>query len=161
MSAPLPTRFTTGYDGDVVVFCIGMRINAWRRLRSWLPVFAAMPRMLRELSGDPGSGLLASRTYWSGRVIMCVQYWRSAADLESYARNPDRLHRPAWAAFHRHAARGGVGMFHETYVVPAGAHESLYLHTPPLGLAAATGSATPVGRRRQSFRERLEVIDTR
>ncbi len=34
----------------------------------------------------------------------------------------DRAHRPAWAAFNRRlrAGRGGVGFWHETYVIPVG-----------------------------------------
>ena len=46
-------RQTATVDDDVVVFLIGMRINRLRRVRSWLPAFRAMPRMLRELAEDP------------------------------------------------------------------------------------------------------------
>jgi hypothetical protein len=42
-------RQTATLDDEVVVFIIGMRINRLRRLRSWLPAFRAMPRMLQEL----------------------------------------------------------------------------------------------------------------
>ncbi len=45
-------RRTSGTEGGVTVFLIGMRINRFRALRHWLPVFTAMPRMLRELRAD-------------------------------------------------------------------------------------------------------------
>src|SRR5690349_1144566 len=102
---------------DIVVFVIGMRINRLRKVRSWWPTFAAMPKMLGELA-KADRGLLAARTYWSGRVFMTVQYWRSAEELGAYARDASLSHAPAWGAFNRSAAAtGDVGVFHETYVV--------------------------------------------
>lgn len=123
---------------DVVVFLIGMRFNRWRKVRSWFPAFVGMPRMLAELAAHPEDGLLGARTYWSGRVLMVVQYWRSAEQLGAYARRSDRAHAPAWSRFNRTAARtGDVGVFHETYVVPREQVESRYLNMPPFGLGAA------------------------
>ncbi len=54
-------RFTAEYDDDFVVFLIGLRINRPWKLRKWLPVFVAMPKMLRELEQHPEKGLLASK----------------------------------------------------------------------------------------------------
>jgi Domain of unknown function (DUF4188) len=45
-------RMTHDYDGDLVVYLIGMRINRPWRPDLWLPVFSAMPRMLAELMKD-------------------------------------------------------------------------------------------------------------
>lgn len=135
-------RVAAPEDQDVVVFLIGMRINRWRRVRSWWPVFVAMPRMLAELGKDPGSGFLGARSYFSGRSLLTVQYWRSVELLGAYARDPQRLHQPAWAAFHRAAAgTADVGLYHETYVVPAANVESLYANMPVFGLGAALGTA--------------------
>jgi hypothetical protein len=53
-----PGRFSARLDGDFVVFMIGMRVNRPQQVRKWLPVFVAMPRMLRELAKDPDSGFL-------------------------------------------------------------------------------------------------------
>ena len=36
-------------EGDFVVFIIGMRVNRPWKLHKWVPVFLAMPRMLKEL----------------------------------------------------------------------------------------------------------------
>lgn len=124
---------------EVVVFLIGMRINRWRRIRTWWPVFTAMPRMLRELA-DRDLGLLDVRTYWSGRDFLTVQYWRTAEELGAYARNKDLAHAPAWATFNkRAAATGHVGVWHETYLVSKHRIESLYGNMPLHGLAAAHG----------------------
>lgn len=125
--------------GESVVFVIGMRVNRWRRVRSWWPTFVGMPRMLKELE-QTDTGLLGARTYWSGRVFLVVQYWRSAAELGAYARNGQMLHAPAWGAFNKGAAgTGDVGIFHETYIVTPDAIESVYGNMPPFGLAAAHG----------------------
>lgn len=126
-------------DDEIVVFLIGMRINRWRRVRSWWPAFMAMPRMLAELKRTD-HGLLGARIYWSGRTIMVVQYWRSAAELGAYARDTSLSHAPAWAAFNKKGASAGdAGLFHETYVVPKAGIESLYANMPVFGLAQATG----------------------
>jgi hypothetical protein len=51
-------------------------------------------------------------------------------------------------------ADGAVGIWHETFVVPAGAHESVYVDMPAQGLPAALG-VRRVDARRNSTRERL------
>lgn len=128
-------------DEDVVVFVIGMRINRLRRVRSWWPSFVGMPRMLKELEAQPDSGLLGATLLFGGRTLMVVQYWRSAEQLGAYARDSTKSHAPAWAAFNKAAAgTGDVGLFHETYVVPADRIESLYGNMPAFGLGAAVGS---------------------
>jgi hypothetical protein len=125
-------------EDEAVVFLIGMRINRLRRVRSWLPAFTAMPRMLAELAKHPEDGLLHARTFWSGRTVLVVQYWRSAEELGRYARNAERAHAPAWSAFNKAAAASGdVGIFHETYTVPREGIETLYANMPAFGLAAA------------------------
>ena len=140
---------------EVVVFVIGMRINRWRRVRSWMPVFTAMPKMLRELQADPDSGLLEARTFWSGRVFLVLQYWRSAEELGHYARDAQRLHAPAWARWNksRIPSSGDVGIFHETYVVPRDAVESRYANMTPIGLGAAYPSVPREQRRRRTRAE--------
>ncbi len=130
-----------GDEGSVVVFLIGMRINRWRRVRTWWPVFVGMPKMLRELAARPEVGLLGVSTYWAGRNFVTVQYWRSAEHLGRFARDPEMLHQPAWAAFNRAGAgTGDVGIWHETFLVPTANIESLYGNMPEYGLGAALGS---------------------
>ncbi|RJK94980.1 DUF4188 domain-containing protein [Vallicoccus soli] len=116
-----------------------MRINRWTRPWNWGPVFAAMPRMLAELA-RADRGMLGARTFWSGRVVLVVQHWRSEDELRAYARSADAEHLPAWRRFNRRArATGDVGVFHETYRVDAADVESVYVSMEPVLLGAATG----------------------
>ncbi|MFD7669046.1 DUF4188 domain-containing protein [Streptomyces sp. NPDC059788] len=145
----VPGRMRADADGEVVVFLIGMRINRLRAVGSWLPTLLAMPPMLKELATDPESGLLGYRALGGGpRLFGVVQYWESREKLYAYASNPDKKHRPAWTAFNRRArdGKGSVGIWHETYVVPAGAYDTLYNSMPPTGLGAAHG-VVALGRR--------------
>ena len=154
---PIPGRTTAGAEGDVVVLLIGMRINHFRGVRHWLPVLAAMPRMLRELSKDKSRGLLGY-TLLSGspRTYYVVQYWESKEKLYAYAAAPDMFHRKAWAMVNRKEkkSRQHVGLWHETYIVPEGSYESIYADMPAYGLAAATGVLPIEGRGRRAA-ERL------
>ena len=76
---------------------------------------------------------------------MLVQYWRSVAHLEAFARESSLPHRPAWRAYNvAVGSSGDVGVWHETYMVAAGSYESVYANMPAFGLARA-GSHAPVG----------------
>lgn len=130
-------RFAASMDGDFVVFLIGMRINQPWKLHKWLPVAAAMPRMIKELTMQPELGFLHAEM-WFSRTIINVQYWRSMEQLLAYAKNRDARHLPAWKAFNQAIGTdGSVGIWHETYQVAAGGHESVYVNMPPFGLGKA------------------------
>ncbi|GEC06950.1 hypothetical protein SSP24_46050 [Streptomyces spinoverrucosus] len=159
MSKPVEGRMTAVGEGEIVVFLIGMRVNSFAALRSWWPVARAMPPMLAELSREKGSGLLGHQFLLGfPRVLYVVQYWDSKEKLLAYASAPDREHRPAWAAFNRRLreGKGKVGFWHETYVVPAGSYESVYVNMPEFGLGRATG-VVPVARRGDRAADRLRV----
>ncbi len=152
MAKVIPSRMTAEIDGDFVVFLIGMRINKPWKIHQWLPVFLAMPRMLKELEGRPDSGFL-------GHIMglgVIVQYWRSFEHLESYARSADFEHWPAWAAFNKRIgnSRGDVGIWHETYQARAGEYETVYRGMPPFGLGKV-GKLVPASGRRETARERF------
>jgi hypothetical protein len=163
-------RMTHEHEGPIGVFLIGMRLNQLRRPHQWLPVLLAMPKMLTELYRNRAAaaageatdlGFLGARTLVGGKGVTVVQYWRSVEDIYRYASAPDHEHRPAWTAFNARArkARGVVGIWHETYAVPAGAHESIYVGMPIMGLAAATASA-PVPSRKRYARLRSVAAET-
>lgn len=157
-----PGRFTAQHDGDIVVFLIGARINQLRRIDKWLPVARAMGPMLKELMAEPDRGLLHAESFLRGRNVMLVQYWKSFEHLERYAKDRDSRHLPAWRAFNRRVGTGGtVGIWHETYLVPAGRHESIYGNMPVMGLAAATAHV-PVARVGQAagYRVGAATVDT-
>ena len=150
----IPARMTHDFDGDLVVFLIGMRINTPWRPNLWLPVVRAMPAMLAELLADPDSGLMGYRFTLARGGPLLVQYWNSQEKLYAYAGYPNSAHRPAWARFNKMIRKdpGAVGIWHETYVVERA--ETIYSGMPPSGLAAAT-AAVPVVRRGETARERL------
>ncbi|WP_402466119.1 DUF4188 domain-containing protein [Isoptericola aurantiacus] len=159
----MATLTTHDHDGEIAVFLIGARINRLWRPDAWGPAFAAMGPMLAELYRDPDSGFLGARTLLGLRGPTVVQYWRSVEDIYAYAGDDARRHRPAWVDFYRRAKRvpGAVGVWHETFRVAAGGHESLYVDVPgALGLAAATG-VVPAHRRGRTARERLRSASPR
>ncbi|MDG1824767.1 MAG: DUF4188 domain-containing protein [Henriciella sp.] len=159
MPKPIPGRMTAAIEGDFVIFLIGMRIHKLWKVWKWFPVFAAMPKMLIELGKNPDLGLLHAKTFFSLRSPYLVQYWRSFEDLHAYSVNRDSEHLPAWAAFNRAMGTNGeVGIWHETYLIRAGDHESVYGNMPPIGLGIA-GGLKPVEGRNRSAKGRLRQSD--
>lgn len=155
MAKVVRQRVTADIEGDFVVFLIGMRVNKVWKIHKWLPVFAAMPKMLAELAKNPDSGFLGAQSYFRWREPVVIQYWRSFEHLEAYARARDSEHYPAWAAFNKRIGRNGdVGIWHETYAVPAKQYESVYNNLPPHGLAKAS-RAVPASGYRQSAAGRI------
>ncbi|MBF0722816.1 DUF4188 domain-containing protein [Sanguibacter inulinus] len=154
MSRVTVGRTTHRHEGELVVFHIGMTINQWWRPDLWMPLFADMPRMLRELSTDPESGMLGSHMLLGASGPYLVQYWSSIDKLYDYASSAEQHHRPAWARFNQRArsAPRAVGVWHETFLVDRA--ESIYISTPPMGLPAATTSV-PVTSRHDRARARF------
>ena len=131
------SRMTARMEGDFAVFLIGMRINKPLLIHKWLPVMAAMPRMLKELYTQPELGLL-SHEMWFSRTLILVQYWRSLDSLLAYAKARNAEHLPAWQSFNQAIGTdGSVGIWHETYVAKPGSYENIYGNMPPFGLGKA------------------------
>ncbi len=153
MAKSLKERMTTEVEGKFVVFLIGMRVNNWWKVHKWLPVFSAMPRMLKELSADPNSGLMGFRSL---NQFTILQYWRSLDHLVAYSRQKDRAHLPAWRAFNKlmSSEDSDVGIWHETYRIQPGNYEVIYRSMPALGLGEAFG-LVPISKNHKSARERL------
>jgi len=147
-------RLAAELDGSFVVFLIGMRINSFWKLHKWLPVAAAMPRLIRELSQRPESGFLHAEA-WFGRTTLMVQYWRSVEQLLAYARDKESEHLPAWRAFNKAVGTSGsVGVWHETYLAGPGTYENVYVNMPPFGLGKV-GNVYPATGGKQSAAARL------
>jgi hypothetical protein len=126
-------RLTARFDGEFVVFLIGMRINRPLMVHKWWPVTRQMPRMLSELYTHRQLGFLHAEM-WVGRTVIMVQYWRSMEQLLDYARARESAHLPAWREFNRAIGiDGSVGIWHETYQVQPGDHENVYVNMPPFG----------------------------
>lgn len=140
-------RMTSSAEGEIVVFLIGMRVNRWWKFWQWLRTAMAMGGMLRELAEHPELGLVSSEA-WLGRTTILVSYWKSTDHLLAYAKMRDAAHLPAWRAFNRLVGdRGDVGVWHETYRVPGGNYESVYVNMPSFGLGRVAGLQPATGRK--------------
>ena len=145
---------TAEMNDDFVIFLIGMRINRPWKFWKWMPILKSMPSMISELIKNPEKGFLNAHVGF-GRTIIAVQYWRSTDDLIRYAHDPNAEHRPAWRAFNQLIGKNGdVGIWHETYVVSKGAHESVYVNMPRFGLGIA-GNHVPARGKARNARGRL------
>ena len=149
MAPVIDKRVTAEIEGAFVVFLIGMRINRFWKAWKWLPIFLAMPKMLRELEQRPEAGFLGASSYFgSPRRPMLVQFWRSFEHLETYARSRDGAHWPAWVDFNKRIGSSGeVGIWHEAYLVPACAYECVYNNMPPTGLGTVATLVPAAGRK--------------
>ncbi|MBD0861079.1 DUF4188 domain-containing protein [Gordonia sp. zg691] len=138
MPHPLAARTTNVVPPEgTALFLIGMRVTRPWRVRAWLAVFAAMPKMLIHLRRRPEAGMLGAQLYLGGS-LMVLSYWRSADDIRRFAADPDAPHLPVWRWFNRELAdTGSVGIWHETYVI--GEHETVSSGMPPWGLVRAVG----------------------
>ncbi|GAB2536790.1 DUF4188 domain-containing protein [Brachybacterium huguangmaarense] len=163
-TGPVPPT-THAHDGPVVVFHIGMTIRRPHRPDLWGPVMAAMPRMVAELERHRSAaargqgddlGFLGAQYVLGGRGPWVLQYWRSTEQLYAYSRSTEHAHLPAWRAFNAAARRhpGAVGIWHETFAVPADGIETIGAGGAIEGLARVAGTV-PVGRRGRGARERL------
>lgn len=156
MATVFPGRYTADVSDEVVVFIIGMRINAFWKFWKWLPVAFAMPRMLQKLAKDPSLGLLHVMPGPFGRTTYLVQYWKSFEHLQRFAHDKELPHLEPWRQYMKTVgASGDVGVFHETYRVRPSDYECIYSNMPLMGLAAATAHA-PVQKRGESASERLK-----
>jgi len=150
----VPGRFTAPNDNDVTVFLIGMRVNTLWRVDLWLPIIRDMTRMQIHLAKHPEAGMLHAEN-WFGRTTLMLSYWKDPQSLQTFAADQESPHLEPWRRFMRQVAKtDAVGVWHETYVVPAGHSEVIYSTMPVFGLAAAT-SHVKIGRGTERARERL------
>ncbi|MUV37775.1 hypothetical protein JNUCC1_01581 [Lentibacillus sp. JNUCC-1] len=149
-------RYTTENQDDLVIFIFGMRVNKWFAVHKWLPVFSAMPPMMKELRENRDKlGFLSMETYFGLRTTVMIQYWRSLEDLLSYARNDKHL--IAWRDFNRKVGNNpAVGIFHESYQVKKEHYESVYGNMPLHGLSKALPQI-PITNTSNGARKRLKT----
>jgi len=147
-------RYGTENDKDIVVFMIGMRINKRLAVHKWLPVFSAMPAMIKELYINKDElGFISMESYLGLKTTVMIQYWRSTDDLLAYAKNEKHLR--AWKAFNKKVGNNdAVGIYHETYEIKKGNYESVYNNMPLYGLGKAM-KHIPITAELNSARSRL------
>ncbi|MBR7554961.1 DUF4188 domain-containing protein [Allobacillus sp. GCM10007491] len=152
-------RYTTENDKDIVVFMIGMRINKRLAIHKWLPVFLAMPPMIKELhTHQEELGFLGMESFFGLRTTVMIQYWSSTEALLSYAKG--KKHLTAWKAFNQKVGNNkAVGIYHESYQVKKGNYESVYGNMPLYGLSKAL-SHIPIEPHLNSARKRLKGAES-
>jgi hypothetical protein len=157
MSQVFAGRYTTRPPEDATaVFLIGMRINTLKGLLTAGPTAMAMPRMLRHLAEHPEAGLLGLQS-WFGRTTIMVSYWRSVADVQRFASDPDAPHADAWRRYTRKVgANGDIGVWHELYTIRRGDFEAVYANMPRFGMAVA-GEHVPVGNGMRTSKQRMDA----
>jgi hypothetical protein len=136
-------RWSAKIEGDFVVFLIGTKFPPLLHLiRTFLDVGGrrAMRHMLDYLVAHPEKGLLG---YQMGLPVT-VQYWRSFAHLEAFAKDRADPHLDVWRNYWRRVGKSGrTGIWHETYLVRADEYETIYANMPPFGMGKA-GELRPV-----------------
>jgi hypothetical protein len=150
-----PGRYTADPGREsVTVFLIGMRANRWWKVGKVGQVATAMPRILRHLATDPDAGMLGFEQ-WFGRTTMLVSYWESPEHLRKFAADREAPHLEPWRRFMKElSGTGDVGIWHETYQVPAAGIETVYSGMPLFGLAKATAQI-PIGRGTSTAKQRM------
>lgn len=132
-------RFTTRQNEGITVFIIGMRINDLWRVKQWLPVLTAFPKMIKELEENKNLGYMSSELFFTGKTILSVQYWASSEALFNYAKGPKHL--LAWRTFNKRIRKAkGVALYHETHIVPPKQSEAIYINMPEFGMGKALGT---------------------
>lgn len=131
-------RWTAEIEGDFVVFIIGARVNSrWHLFRAIADLGGrrGMLHMLKYLSQHPEKGFLGYQTLG----LANVQYWRSFADLEAFAKDKDDPHLDAWRKYWKRVGSSDrAGIWHETYLVRDGEYEAIYGNMPARGLGKAS-----------------------
>jgi hypothetical protein len=155
MTELIKERMTVANEQELVIFLIGLRVNKVWKVQKWLPVANAMTRMLNELNEHPEMGFLGVETTLNFPITVMIQYWRSFEDLAVYAGNRNAAHLPAWREFNRQiGSNGDVGIWHETYRIPAGNYEAVYNNMPKFGLGKVLPLVPAIGQR-ESARTRM------
>lgn len=153
----LAGRYTAQIEGDFVVFLIGSQLNTMRALNKFRRIGNQMGEMLTVLNSNPAKGFLGGENFYRffPFTTALISYWRSFEDLEHFSRSKDEPHASAWSEYNRLIGSDGtIGVWHETYLVPAQSYECVYANMPAFGLGKATTIA-PVSGRSHTARKRL------
>lgn len=104
--------------------------------------------------------LVASAPWRDPSNVIVVQYWRSVEGTRQVRQGASLTHAPAWAAFNRDAAgTGDIGIWHETYRVPADLVETLYGKLARLGFGKGLGVRESFGAPRNSTHQKMGATD--
>lgn len=144
---------TDTMEGEFCVFILGARSNMAMKLDLGFKTvgdrFDAIMKELERLPAD--CGYLGGDHYITTNVqrgsnITAITYWRSYEHLMRYTHDRNLAHVAAMKAVVDTVYKSPqIGIWHETYVIKPGQHESIYMNCPPIGLGAAAGLAPATG----------------
>ncbi|KAH6892305.1 hypothetical protein B0T10DRAFT_458018 [Thelonectria olida] len=136
-------------EAPIVVFNIGSQFN--HPLGPLAPGVKEMGAFFIKMKQDlidrrEELGLL-NVSSWRGdergshNTSILTIFFRDVEGLHRFAHEP--LHRQAWDWLNAHKSYEHIGVFHETYIVPAKSYETVYLNCRPILLG---GSAVKLGK---------------
>lgn len=142
------TTYTARFDGDFVVFLIGIRPNEANPFTKYTAeIGKAFQSMVDELENDETLGYSGGDNYVGVNTrkstTLMVQYWRSYEALQKWTHTRMGVHMKTVEKYMKNdPVAGRHGIWHETYKIRDGEYETVYASMPPMGLALAT-SAVP------------------
>ena len=132
-------------DGSICVFMIGARTN--HPLGLFAPGYKKLgdyfEAMTRDVEAQAETYEYLGSQHWvsegqrdTNNELMSVMYFKTSEGLHKYAHGP--LHREGWNWWNKNLAKHPhIGIWHEVFVAPKGAWETIYINSQPLGLGAA------------------------
>ncbi|KAH7318468.1 hypothetical protein B0I35DRAFT_432147 [Stachybotrys elegans] len=135
-------------NGSIVVFHLGIQFNHPLGLffHGTREIHASIQMMLKELRGKQEELGLLGYSAWQAdersslNTLVLTFFFRDVESIHRFAYMD--LHVKAWRDYDKSGYKTYLGVFHETYIVPAGAHESLYLNCRPVLLGRASVKCT-------------------
>ncbi|KAK3648760.1 hypothetical protein LTR56_001033 [Elasticomyces elasticus] len=133
-------------DDDIVVFLIGTRVNHPMGLLA--PGFKDLGDMFTQMAKDCDDhaeefGFLGMTSWISNGLrdtnneLLIVGYFRTPEGLHNFAHS--KYHTDAWAWWNtNHKTHPHLSIYHETYDVPKGHWETIYINSHPSHLGSAS-----------------------
>ena len=145
------TYGATPSEQPLVVFNLGVQYN--HPLGILAPHASALANhfiaMAKDLSRRRDEYGLRDLSYWRGgerdanSTLRLSMVFRDVEGLHRFAH--DELHRKAWDFWIKAGEPSHIGIFHETYCVPAKSYETIYVNCNPVLLANARVKAAAQG----------------
>jgi hypothetical protein len=129
---------------ELCLIRLGIQARKWTALPFATKLGRAIDRSAKEAIAANAGLLHSERFAFNMRHFGVLQYWRSYDELEQWVRRPP--HSEWWRqAIDRERTKGDLGVYHETFLVPRSAIESIYLNCEPVGLSAFGVLGEPIG----------------
>ena len=138
---------------ELCLIRLGFQARRWGALPYLWQLARAIDRQAAQAITE-GAGLLISERFAFGpRHFGVLQYWRSFDALEQWSHRPP--HSEWWrGAIDRGRLKADFGIYHESFLVPRSAIESIYLDCEPVGMSSFGTLDDPEGTKTTS-RDRL------